>query len=477
MASPTPDVALLQPGYRTTNLREAYMTTSEFDRRTLLVTAAASAALVAPATAEAQAPEIAPKPLAKSKETRERERPMSSGGLSKARLARMHHVLADHVARGQVPGLVTLISRRGDTNVDAIGVKALGSSDPMQRDTIFRIASMTKPITAAGAMILVEEGKLRLDDPVDRWLPELANRKVLRSIESAVDDTVPAKRAITLRDLLTFRAGYGAVMVFPAKYPIQQAMQETGVAPGPMLASVSGDELMKRYGSLPLIHQPGERWLYHSCSDILGVLIARVSGQSLETFLRERIFSPLGMKDTGFSVPEGKLDRLATCYWNGGKPGGSLVVFDEARGGRFAKPPAFEAGGGGLVSTADDYLAFCRMLLNKGKHGSERILSRPSVELMTTDHITPAQKAASDFFPGFWDSRGWGFGLAVTTRRDDLAGSPGRFGWDGGYGTTGYSDPKEDMVGILLTQRLWDSPKLPDMHVDFWTLAYQAIDD
>ena len=389
----------------------------------------------------------------------------------------MHDVLSGHVARGQVPGLVTLVSRRGETHVDAIGVKALGTRDPMRRDTIFRIASMTKPVTAAAAMILVEEAKLRLDDPVDRWLPELANRKVLRAIDSPLDDTVPAKRAITLRDLLTFRLGLGAVMVFPAKYPIQKAMQDAGVAPGPMLASVSADELMKRYGSLPLIHQPGEQWLYHSGSDILGVLIARVSGQTLDAFLRERIFAPLGMKDTGFSVPEAKLDRLATCYWTGGTGTGNLAVFDEARGGRFAKPPVFEAGGGGLVSTVDDYLAFSRMMLDKGRHGSERILSRLSVELMTTDHITPEQKAASPFFPGFWDNRGWGFGLSVITRRDDLAGVPGRFGWDGGYGTSGYSDPKEDMVAILMTQRLWDSPRLPDVHVDFWTLAYQAIDD
>ena len=171
------------------------MSASGLDRRALLVTAAASAALAAPAAAEAQAPEVTPKPPAKSKETRGRERAMSTGGFSKARLDRMHDALAGHVARGQVPGLVTLVSRRGETHVDAIGVKALGGSDPMRRDTIFRIASMTKPITAAAAMILVEEAKLRLDDPVDRWLPELANRKVLRSIESPLDDTVPAKRA------------------------------------------------------------------------------------------------------------------------------------------------------------------------------------------------------------------------------------------------------------------------------------------
>jgi CubicO group peptidase (beta-lactamase class C family) len=449
------------------------MKTSGLDRRALLTAAAASAGVLAPAAVRAQSPAA---PITTPNAAERREAAMSNGGLSRARLARMHDVMSDHVARGQVPGLVALISRRGETHVDAVGMKAIGGREPMQRDTIFRIASMSKPITAAAAMILVEEAKLRLDDPVDRWLPELADRKVLKSIDSALDDTVPAKRPITLRDLLTFRPGYGAVMVFPAKYPIQKAMDEAGVALGPMLASVPPDELMKRFGSLPLIHQPGERWLYHTGSDILGVLIARVSGQTLGTFLQERIFAPLGMKDTGFSVPQAKLDRLATCYRTAGGSGG-LVVFDEARDGRFASPPVFEAGGGGLVSTVDDYLAFGRMMLNKGKLGNERILSRPSVELMTTDHITPEQKAASPFFPGFWDNRGWGFGLSIITRRDDLAGVPGRYGWDGGYGTSGYMDPKEDMVAILMTQRLWDSPVAPPVYLDFWTQAYQAIDD
>jgi CubicO group peptidase (beta-lactamase class C family) len=388
----------------------------------------------------------------------------------------MHDVMANHVASGRMPGLVTLVSRRGEVHVDAIGMKAFGGSDPMRRDTIFRIASMTKPITAAAAMILVEESKLRLDDPVDRWLPELTDRKVLRAIDSPLADTVPANRPITLRDLLTFRLGYGAVMAKPGTYPIQKALDDAGVAPGPILTTLSPNELMKRFGSLPLIHQPGEKWLYNSGSDILGVLIARVSGQTLETFLRERIFAPLGMKDTGFSVPAAKLDRLATCYWTDPKTG-KLAVFDEARGGRFATPPVFESGAGGLVSTVDDYLAFCRMMLNKGKHGDEHILSRLSVELMTTDHITLEQKAASPFSPGFWDNHGWGFGVSIVTRRDDLSGVPGRFGWDGGYGTSGYSDPKEDMVVILMTQRLMESPSAPAVYVDFWTSAYQAIDD
>jgi len=287
---------------------------------------------------------------------------------------------------------------------------------------------------------------------------------------------VPAKRPIALRDLLTFRLGHGAVMVFPERYPIQKAMAEAGVAPGPNLPSFPSDELMKRYGSLPLLHQPGEQWMYNSGSDILGVLIARAAGQTLETVLRQRIFAPLGMKDTAFSVPQGRLERLATCYRTD-FGAGKIALFDEAGGGRFASPPVFESGTGGLVSMADDYLAFCRMMLNKGMHGSERILSRLSVELMTTDHLTREQKTASPFFPGFWDNRGWGFGLSIITRRDGVADVPGRFGWDGGYGTSAYSDPKENMVAILMTQRVWDSPSAPAVLLDFWTSSYQAIDD
>jgi CubicO group peptidase (beta-lactamase class C family) len=401
---------------------------------------------------------------------------MSTGGFSKARLGRMHDIMAGHVERGAVPGLVTLLARRGEVQVEAIGTMAVGGSDKMRRDTIFRIASMTKPITAAAAMILVEECKLRLDEPVDRLLPELSGRKVMKQLAGWPDDTVPANRSITLRDLLTFRLGIGAVMAPPGRYPIQKVMEEAGIAPSPDQPLYPPDEVMRRFGTLPLLHQPGERWLYHSGSEILGVLIARASGQTLGNFLRERIFAPLGMQDTGFFVPEGKLDRLATSYRSDAASGG-LALYDEARGGRFARPPVFESGGGGLVSTVDDYLAFGRMMLNQGKHGGERILSRLSVELMTTDHITAEQKAASEFFPGFWDSRGWGFGLSVVTRRDDVAAVPGRFGWDGGYGTSGYSDPNEDMVAILMTQRLWDSPIPPTVYLDFWTSAYQAIDD
>jgi CubicO group peptidase (beta-lactamase class C family) len=384
--------------------------------------------------------------------------------------------MAGYVESGVVPGVVTLVSRRGEVHVDAIGTKTFGGSDPMRRDTIFRVASVTKPIVAAAAMILVEECALRLDEPVDPWLPELADRRVLRTIESPLDDTVPANRPITLRDLLTFRLGIGAVMVFPPQYPIQQAMAEAGVAPGPTLPAHAPDELMKRFGSLPLVHQPGERWLYNSGSDILGVLISRVAGTSLEEFLRERIFVPLGMNDTSFSVSASKLDRLASSYWTNLETG-AFEVFDGVEDSRWAGPPVFESGAGGLVSTADDLLAFGQMMLKEGKHGNERILSRPSVKLMTTDHITPEQKAVSGFFPDFWEGHGWGFGVSIVTRRDDLAATPGRYGWDGGYGTSWYVDPKEELVGILMTQRVWDSPSPPGVLLDFWTSAYGSIDD
>src|SRR5438067_4840523 len=242
---------------------------------------------------------------------------MSTGGLSTARLGRMHDVMAGYVERGDVPGIVTLVSRRGEVHVDAIGSKAVGGSDPMRRDTIFRISSMTKPITAAATMILVEEGKLRLDEPVDRWLPELADRRVLKRLDGPLDDTEPAKRPITVRDLLTFCMGFGMIMAPPDTYPILQAANEQQIGMGPPnpAAMPAPDDWMRRLGQLPLMHQPGEKWMYNTGSDVLGVLIARASGQPLETFLRERLFEPLGMKDTGFSVPAASLDRLTTSYW------------------------------------------------------------------------------------------------------------------------------------------------------------------
>jgi CubicO group peptidase (beta-lactamase class C family) len=388
-----------------------------------------------------------------------------ASGISKTRLDRLHEVMAGHIERGDMPGLVTLVSDRGGIHVDAIGRLAFDGS-PMARDTIFRITSMTKPITAAAAMVLVEEGKLQLDEPVDRWLPEIAGRKVLLTIGALIHQTVPARRAITLRDLLTFRCGYGMIPVFPDRYPIQRAIAEAGLAPGPVFPSFPPDELMRRYGSLPLIFQPGERWLYNAGTEIAGVLIARVSGMTFAEFLRDRVLAPLGMKDTGFHVPGDKHHRFATAY---GRVSGTqqLKVFDPPVTGKFSSPPVFENGSAGLVSTADDFNAFAQMLLNGGSLAGQRVLSPQSVALMTTNHISLDEKKESQLFLG--NSRGWGFGMSVFTGLDDPLSPPGRFGWDGGYGTSWYSDPREQRTGILLTQRMLDSPQPPHIFLDFWS--------
>jgi CubicO group peptidase (beta-lactamase class C family) len=401
---------------------------------------------------------------------------MARGGLSESRLRQLHEIMAGHVARGAVPGLVALVSRQGEAHVDVIGMMAVDGDQPMRRDTIFRIASTTKPIAAAAAMILVEECKLRLDEPVDALLPELANRRVLRRLDSELDDTVPANRPITPRDLLTFTLGIG--MIFePDAPPIQKALYELhlGFEPDPHQVPAP-DEWMRRLGSLPLMYQPGERWLYNIGYDVLGVLIARAAGQDLETFLRQRLFDPLGMHDTRFSVPGEKRGRLAAQYFTDPQSG-ALTLFDEAGDTRWARQPAFLSGAGGLVSTADDLLAFGQMMLNDGRFGDERILSRPSLELMMSDQLTPAQKAFEPLVPGYWESHGWGFGGSVVTRRNEIANVPGKYGWDGGTGTSWYVDPAEEMVTVLLTQAAFTSANPPLVVRDFWTAAYQAIDD
>ena len=400
---------------------------------------------------------------------------MTSNSLSPARLERMHEVMATHVERGHVPGLVTLICRKDEVHVDASGLSVFGGNAPMQRDTIFRIDSLSKPVVAAAAMTLVEDCTLRLDDPIDAWLPELAERKVLRAIDGPLDDTVPANRPISLRDLLTLRMGLGYITdPVASDFPIQQAIIELELLMGPTNPQQppAPEEWMRRVGTLPLVHQPGERWMYDLGIDVLGVLLARVSGQPLETLLRARILDPLGMHDTGFSVPPDKIERFSTSYMPNPETG-KLELYDDAHDSQWSRPPEFPSAAGGLVSTVDDYLAFGQMMLNNGALGDQRILSRTAVEIMVADHITPAQKSVSPFFPGFWETSGWGLGLSVTTAREAIGPSPGSFGWDGGVGTSWRSDPAEDMVAILMTQVAYST----EVWLDFWTLAYSAIDD
>lgn len=400
-----------------------------------------------------------------------------TGRLSATRMLRLHNTLRRHVDSGRLPGLVAVVSRLGTDHIYPIGTLAFNRAVRMQSDTIFRLASVTKLITAVASMILIEECKLRLDDPVDEFLPELAHRKVLRTLDSELDDTVPAKRPITVRDLLTFRSGYGEVGFLSPTCPLQLALIEARLPLSTFTFPGTADEFMQCLGRLPLAHQPGERWLYHMSAEILGVLIARVCGMALSTFMRERIFEPLGMKDTGFTVPAAKLDRVATCYQTDFSTG-AVTVLEELPSDLLARQCVFESGAGDqFVSTADDMLAFGRMMLNRGAYGKERILSRLSIELMTTDQLTPEQKAASPFFDNFWDSRGWGLGVSIVTRRDDVAGVPGRYGWDGAFSTSLYVDPREAMVGVLMAQCRPGALRLPPTVLDFWTSAYQTIDD
>ena len=405
---------------------------------------------------------------------------MTTGGFSPKRLARVREVLERHVDADYIPGAVAVVARRGEVHIEATGNLAFegsGSGTPMAADTICRIGSMTKPVVAACAMTLVEDCTLRLDDPVDEFLPELADMRVLADPDGPLDDTVPANRPVTLRDLLTFTLGTGMVPAEPGTIPISDALNALDPPPSP-------DEWIRRLGMLPLVHQPGERWMYHTAANVTGVLIARATGMSFGDALRERICGPLGMKDTAFSVGGESISRLATAYQRDDATG--EIVVEDGPDGYWSQPPAFEDGGGGLVSTADDFLAFASTLLAGGTRNGERVLSRPSVTLMTSDHLTSAQKAVSGFTPGYFDDIGWGFGMSVRTRRTHIgpppgvsypwAASVGSYGWPGVYGTGWYNDPAEDMTTILMIQRVPAPPSLPIL-LDFWTAAYQAIDD
>jgi CubicO group peptidase (beta-lactamase class C family) len=378
---------------------------------------------------------------------------MRTSGVSTARLSA-------YVANGYAPGLVTLVSRRGEVHVEAVGSANLDGGPPMRRDTIFRIGAMTTSIVAAAALMLAEEDRLGLDEPVDLWLPELASRRVVRSLDGPLDDTVPASRPITLRDLLTNTWGFG-LFFGVGDSPLRQAANQLRIMNGPPIpeGSDSADEWLRRLGTLPLAHQPGAGWMYSMGADVLGILLCRASGQSLEQFLRERVFEPLGMVDTGFYVPAEKLDRVPASYAPDPRSG-ELSVYDPGQWGtEWRERPAYPSAASGLVSTVDDLLAFGQLLLSGGRFGGEWMLTRSSVSAMTSDQLTAEQKAAARFVPGFFDDHGWGFGLAVSPS--------GRFGWDGGLGTSLWVDPGSETIGILMTQRS-GMPMRSEIYRDFW---------
>jgi CubicO group peptidase (beta-lactamase class C family) len=400
-----------------------------------------------------------------------KERRMAKTEFSRASLDGLRGVLEQHVAKGSAPGLVALLDRGGETEVMTLGAKAIGGP-PMRRDTIFRIASMTKLVTATAVMMLVDEGKLRLDEPIDRLLPEFANRRVLKRQDGPLDDAVPANRSITVEDLLAFRLGWG--ILFDEALPINKAIAELGVCgfgmPNPEMP-FGLDEWLKRLSAVPLMAQPGEQWLYTTGSDVQGALVARASGKPLDVFVRERITGPLGMKDTGFGTSPEKADRLATGYMpNNGK----LELFDESGAkSRYAHPPKFPEGDSGLVSTVDDLLAFSRMLLAGGRSPGGRMLSEASVKAMTTNHLTPQQAKGGEeiLTPG----HGWGYGMSVLAWPSKDGLWPGAFGWSGGFGTSWYMDAPTGLTAILLTQRVFDGPDPPRLHKDFWARAHRTV--
>lgn len=388
-----------------------------------------------------------------------------TAGLSESGLGRLHEAMAGHVGAGDVPGLVLGLSRGGDVHIEAIGTAAAGGTEPMPPDALFRITSMTRPVTAVAALLLVQDGVLTLDEPVDRLLPELAGRPVLRRPDGPVDDTVPASRPVTVLDLLTFRSGFGMILAPPQEYPILAAEQELELraAGPPMPATPHGtDEWLRRMGTLPLMDQPGTQWRYNTSSMVLGALIGRAAGRPAGDFYRERVFGPLGMTDTGFVVPDGQEHRLVPCYQ---QADGKLEPYDD--GGQWLRRQPFTDGGGGLVGTVADYLAFAQMLLAGGMHRGQRLLAPELVAAMTTDQLTPAQRENGDLILG---GRGWGYGLSII----DGPGLPHGYGWSGGFGTTWANDPGEGLAGVLCTQVL-AGPGSWGTEASFWSAAYQAL--
>ncbi len=377
--------------------------------------------------------------------------------------------LQRHVDDGEVPGLVALVSAHepgvpsttGEVAVAAIGVKAFGDTEPIGRDAIFRIASISKPIVAVAAMMLVDDGTIALDEPVDAWLPEMAARRVMRTPDGPIDDTVPAKRAITVRDLLSFRMGFGVLMRAPGSTPIQraeEALQLRTMGPPWPPPHLTPDGWIAALGTLPLMHQPGEGWMYNTGLQVLGVLLERATSTPLQALLRARLFDPLGMADTGFHVPSSELHRLTTQY----DPGdGTMQVLDDPSSSWWATPPAMPNAAGWLVSTIDDLWSFVRFVIEGGRRDDEQLLSPGSMDELLTDQLTAGDRRANEVFLG---DGSWGLGMAVPVGAPTVRGA---IGWDGGTGTCWRTDTASGTTRILLTQRAMTSPEPPDVFVDF----------
>jgi CubicO group peptidase (beta-lactamase class C family) len=396
-------------------------------------------------------------------------------GVDPARLARIDAMVQGYIDAKQIPGAVTLVARHGEiVHVGVQGKRAFDGADPMTRDTLFRIYSMSKPITSVATLMLYEDGKLRLTDPISKWIPELAKPRILHDANGPLTATDPSPSEITVRDLLTHCSGL--VYSFTTQGTLAKAYEEAGVMGSE--TTLTSAEWAQRLGKLPLAHAPGTKWNYSVSTDVLGLLVERVSGMPFAEFLQQRIVAPLGMKDTAFFVPEAKLARLATNYATNAQ--GELAVFDAPATTTYRAAPAFPSGGGGLVSTVDDYARFALMLAGGGKLGNVRLLSRKTIELMASDHLTPSEFETF----GFRSSRvfaGNSFGLGVMVQTEGAAyrglGSVGKNGWGGAAGTWYWVDPKEDLVAVLMIQRMTFGGPPIAISRDFETAVYQAIAD
>lgn len=351
------------------------------------------------------------------------------------------------VDAGDLSGFVTLVWRKGEiVQVNTVGKRDIAAGLPMERDTIFRIASMTKPVTSIAALMLMEEGKLKLDDPITKWMPEFANMKVLKEATGNLEDVEPAKRDITVEDLFTHRGGlaYGFTSIGPIGHAHDAAL-------GNVLATeMTPDEWLKALGQLPLSYQPGERFHYSHATDVLGFLVARIEGKTFGEVLNERIFGPLGMIDTAFHCPPEKRPRLAKLYK------AEAEGLEEDPTPLHLAKPVFEGGGGGLVSTADDYLKFARVIAGKGAADGVRLISEATWEMMTTNRLTDAQRHIPFMGIPFWLGQGFGLGLSVITDPEKQAwmgaGNRGAVGWPGAFGTWWQADPAEELILIYLIQ-------------------------
>jgi CubicO group peptidase (beta-lactamase class C family) len=395
-------------------------------------------------------------------------------GFCSRRIGRVETWMRQQVSSDRLAGVEVMINRRGRTAFHRCHGKAdLVRAADATPETIYRIYSMTKALTAVAVMMLYEEGRFQLDDPITRYLPEFRGQRVFTGGGYGAVTTEPAKRSITFRDLLTHTSGltYGFMQATPVDAIYRAQKIELPGTDEPL-----GD-IMARLAKVPLIAQPGTEWNYSIASDLLGHLVAVISGQPFEVFLRERVIRPLGMADTDFFVPSDKVGRFAANYEKG--PDGCPRLIDDPATSRFLIPPRAPSGGGGLVGTARDYMRFCQMLLARGVHGSERLLGRKTVELMTRNHLDGDMAAMGQ--PRFAESSyyGIGFGLGFSVTLDpakaQIVGSPGEYAWGGMASTAFWVDPQEDMAVVMMTQ-LTPSSTYP-IRRELRVLTYQAIVD